>query len=96
MYGPPSDPRDRPPFNHPSWRNVLTGYGLFVAFVVSLWVVTNPLIGAAVLTTVVGLSIGARPAYRLARCLSDCPEITFDLSETVRITITRTPIDDPQ
>lgn len=94
MYAPPPpDPRGRPVHKHPTWRSVLVSYALVAAIPLLLWVVSRPLAGTAAIAAVVGLSIGARRAYRLIRCVRDCQGLAFDLVGRVRITITRPPAD---
>lgn len=94
MYGPPSDPRDRSPFDRLSWRSVLAAYAIGAAVPPMLWVVSHPAAGVVVLTVVVVLIVGARRAVRVARCFYDCRGFTFDLGGRVRITVTRSRIDD--
>jgi hypothetical protein len=94
MYAPP-DPRDRTGIEQPTWRSVLAGYLLLAVLLLALWTVSNPLAGTAVLATVVGLSVGARRAAALVRCLRVCREFTVDLGRGVSITVTNAGVDGP-
>lgn len=100
MYRPPHSPGspalDRATWHRrPTWRSILVSYATIAAIPILLWVVSEPLTGAAVLAAVVGLSIGARRAHRLVRCFHDCRALTFDLGGEVRITVAQPPTDEP-
>ena len=94
MYGRTSDPRQYPPTEEPTWKGILISYAMIVAVPFILWVVSQPLVGTAVLAGIVSLAIGLRRGYRLAHCFSHCERIVIDLGEAARITITHPPIDD--
>lgn len=84
------DPRDRTGIERLSWRSVLAGYAVMAVLLLSLWAISHPVAGAAVIVAVVGLHAAARRAVRLARCLRVCREFTVDLGGRVRVTVTRT------
>lgn len=67
---------------------------MIAAIPASLWIVSRPLAGTAVLAAVAGLVVGARRTYRLARCFRDCQGFAFDVAGRARITVARTPTDD--
>lgn len=101
MYTPPPDSPSRPPFSQstfvqqPTWTGIFVSYGMMAALPLVLWVVSRPLAGAVVLSTMVGLFIATRYAYRLVRCFYECQEFVFDLTENVRITVAQVPANDP-
>lgn len=95
MHEPPSTPRRRRAFDHPSWRGLLASYALAAAFPLALWAVSRPLAGTVVLAATAGLYVGARRAAELVRCLHDCGAFTFDLVGNVRVTVAQAHVDDP-
>jgi hypothetical protein len=54
-----------------------------------LWVVSQPVAGAILVTALVGLALGARHVYKLARCLFECGGFTFELGGKIRVCITQ-------
>lgn len=59
-----------------------------------LWVISQPLAGAVVLSSGIGLLVGVRRASRLIRCFSDCDGFAFDLGGRIRISIRQPHVDD--
>lgn len=95
MYKPPSDPRFHLAPEQPTKSAVLVSYVMAAAIPLSLWALSHPLVGIAVLAAGVGLFVGARRASRLAWCVDNCRELTFDLAGELRVSITHVPTDDP-
>lgn len=89
MYVPPTDPRDRPATKQPTWRNVLESYALIAAVAAALWLFSNPVTGAVLLTAIAGLALAGRRAVTLARCARNCRRFAVDLLGDVRLTITK-------
>lgn len=94
MYGPPLDPRDRSPPNHPTWRSVVACYAVAAAFPLALWTASSPLAGAVALVAVAGLFVVVRRAYGLVRCLRHCRAMAFEVTPNVRVTVTWRRVDD--
>ncbi|MFQ3319291.1 MAG: hypothetical protein ACI8UR_000635 [Natronomonas sp.] len=87
MHKPPA-PRDRPAWNHPTWSGILVGYAMITAFLLSLWVVSHPVMGTLSIAAVAGLAIGARRLYRVVPSISTCRRFTFCPSRDVQVTVT--------
>jgi len=87
MYRGPRDPRYAELPTEPGWQSIAVCYGMLAATVLLLWAATNPLLGAATVTAVVGL--GTRRLFALARCLSECGGFTLEVGETFQICVTR-------
>ena len=94
MYRPPSDPRDRPRIERPTWQQVLLSYAMVAALPVLLWVASEPLVGTAAIATAGGLFVGGRRAHALVRCFDDCEEFAFDLGGRARVTVRQLPADE--
>jgi hypothetical protein len=89
MYQPPPDSRLPPDRIDPTWSEILLCYALLAAVPLVLWAASDPLAGAAVFVTTVGLVAGGRHTVRLVRCLRRCGGFTVDLPG-VQVCITRT------
>jgi len=88
MEQPPSAPRDRPGLN-PTWRRIVAGYVLVLAFFLLLWTISHPLVGFSTLTALAGLFVVARRAARLRHCFYTCDALTLRPFGSVRITISQ-------
>lgn len=95
MSIPPSDPRASPVPDEPTWRAVLASFAAMAAIPFALWAVSQPIAGTVALAGIAGLFVGTRRAYGLVRCLSDCGGFAVDLGDAIRVTVVRTPADEP-
>lgn len=87
MYQPPSESRDSPLVDQPTWRSVLAAYAVMAAVPLSLFAVSNPLAGTAVFASLGALAVGARRTATLVECFHECQGFAFDVAGRVRITV---------
>ncbi|WP_135828279.1 hypothetical protein [Halorussus halobius] len=95
MSRPPLDPRYRSALTNPTWRHVLASYAMMVGVPVLVWAASRPLAGVAVVAALVGTAAGTRRASGLVQCFRNCEGFAFDVGDTARVTVTRSPVDDP-
>lgn len=62
---------------------------MVLAIPVVLWAASNPVASAAVVVTGGGLAIGTRGALRFRRCLYECGGFAVDMTDDVRVCVTR-------
>lgn len=95
MYRGQRDTRYTKEPNDPSWRTLAVCYALMAATLLALWSTTNPLAGAAVLTSAAVLLVGTRKAVPLVRCLADCGGFVLDVTDDLQICVVRPSADGP-
>lgn len=89
MTRPSRDPRQYRTPTEPTWSGIIVSTAVMLAIPLLLWIVSHPLAGAAVLTAGAGVVRGGSHAVRLRRCLHECGAFAFDLTDDVRVCVTR-------
>jgi hypothetical protein len=77
------------------WQSLAVCYALMAATLLTLWSVTNPILGAAIAAGSLALLAGGWKAAPLVRCLAACGGVVFDLTDDLRICVVRSSADGP-
>lgn len=87
MIQPSFDHRSRPASREPTWQQILVSYAMLAAIPAVLWIAAQPSTRILAVVAAVGVYVTTRRLHRLLRCFYDCKAMTFDIGESVRITI---------
>lgn len=94
MHPPSRSPGIHPRVERATWRGILSGYLLVGGLLLLALLAGDPALGIVVLAVLAGAGTIVRQGSRLARCLHHCGAVSYQVGDSLRITVSRGTTDD--